>query len=413
MYIKRILPPAAAPLTLSAIFNGFRGLKQGQPEIDKFKEEIKNYFQVEHCFLLSSGKAALTIILMALHRISPDRNEVLIPAFTCYSVPSAIVRAGLKVRLTDINPKTLDYDFEGLKKSLINRNKLLAIICPNLYGIPCNITKIRDLLDNPKISIIEDSAQAMGGFDGSKYLGSLGDVGFFSLGRGKPFSTVQGGIIITDSADLAEEIHLNVQKEVKQSDAFQFKIILYAIALSILIRPSIFWLPKSMPVLRIGDTIYDAQFPIQQFLPFQAGLARNWEKRIDSLQQVRRNNVHYWQEALTRFSWLQPINNKIEASSTHPLIRFPVMVIEAFLRNVLINVSEKKGLGIMPSYPNSIDNINDSVFKHDGQTFPGAMKCASQLVTFPVHGFVTAQDRQNIMKCLDTINAKYHSQVSV
>jgi dTDP-4-amino-4,6-dideoxygalactose transaminase len=89
------------------------------------------------------------------------------------------------------------------------------------------------------------------------------------------------------------------------------------------------------------------------------------------------------------------------------------MVIEAFLRNVLINVSEKKGLGIMPSYPNSIDNINDSVFKHDGQTFPGAMKCASQLVTFPVHGFVTAQDRQNIMKCLDTIHAKYHSKVSV
>ena len=86
---------------------------------------------MKHCFLVSSGKAALTLILQALKELHPERNEVLIPAFTCYSVPSSIVRAGLKVKLCDISPDTLDFDYNQLEKILndyqLNKpNKLLA-----------------------------------------------------------------------------------------------------------------------------------------------------------------------------------------------------------------------------------------------------------------------------------------------
>ena len=110
MHIGRTLPPAASPIYPRDILSGIKRGFSGKKELNRFESELKEYFGVKHCFLVSSGKAALTLILQALKDMHPERNEVLIPAFTCYSVPSAIVRAGLKVRLCDIKPDTIDFD---------------------------------------------------------------------------------------------------------------------------------------------------------------------------------------------------------------------------------------------------------------------------------------------------------------
>ena len=66
MHIGRTLPPAATPIYLRDIFSGLKGLVRGSKEINRFESELKEYYKVKYCFLLSSGKAALTIILKAL-----------------------------------------------------------------------------------------------------------------------------------------------------------------------------------------------------------------------------------------------------------------------------------------------------------------------------------------------------------
>lgn len=118
MRIGRTLPPAAAPIYPKEIISGLKGLLRGRLELKRFESELRKYFGVKYCFFVSSGRAALTLILQALKDLHPDRDEVLIPAYTCYTVPSAIVRAGLKVKLCDIDPKTLDFDFDELAKIL-------------------------------------------------------------------------------------------------------------------------------------------------------------------------------------------------------------------------------------------------------------------------------------------------------
>ena len=143
MRLKRTLPPAASPIYPKDIISGLKGLVRGQRELERFKEEIRDYFGTKHCFLLSSGKAALTLILRALKDMHPHRDEVLIPAFTCYSVPSAIVRAGLKVRLCDINPDTLDFDFDQLSKILNQPNKPNE---PNELNQPNQLNKLNQLI---------------------------------------------------------------------------------------------------------------------------------------------------------------------------------------------------------------------------------------------------------------------------
>jgi perosamine synthetase len=404
MRIGRTLPPAAALISKYDLFQGLIGLIRGQNEIEHFKSNLKEYFQVKHCFLLSSGKAALSVILQALKQIFPYRNEVIIPAFTCYSVPSAIVRAGLKIRLCDVNPETLDFNFTEFQKITNTNDKLLGIVCPHLFGLPADIEKASSILANPQITIIEDAAQAMGMVVNNRKLGTLGDIGFFSLGRGKVLSTVNGGIIITNSKRIAEEIEIVVKENTAQLSVNHSKLMAYAVALSVFSNPSLFWLPKLMPGLKLGETIYNPQFPVRQLSPFQAGLARNWRKRITEFQAKRKQNVHYWSEVLIRFPWLQPVPIRKESiEETFPLLRFPVLVPNPSLRNNLLKISEKFGLGIMTTYPGSIDKINELKLESEVKFFPSAQECVDRLVTFPVHGLVAPKDRQRIVKCLELV----------
>ncbi|MDZ7761096.1 MAG: DegT/DnrJ/EryC1/StrS family aminotransferase [Desulfovermiculus sp.] len=407
MLPKRTLPPAAAPIFPRDILHGLFGALQGHAEIERFQAELRSLFQVRHCFAVCSGKAALTLILQALHSLHPDRDQVLIPAFTCYSVPSAIVRAGLQVRLADIDPETLDFDFQSLEENLQPTRDILAVVSPHLFGLPADLKRVRGLIPDPKVSNIEDAAQAMGGVDNGFFLGTQGDVGFFSLGRGKALSAVQGGVVVTDRSDIGQELESAVQTLNVQSPAQRLKILAYSLALSILMQPSMFWIPRSLPGLQLGETIFDPGFDMHRFSPFQTGLVENWPQRLCSWQQVRKRNVLHWQGLLTQFSWLQPIPSASSISNIPPLLRYPVLVQNEFLRDALLKSSHKSGLGIMPSYPDSIDGIEQLQTANDHQSFPGAKQCARRLVTFPVHGYVNQKDQERIIACLQNLSGDW------
>ena len=112
-----------------------------------------------------------------------------------------------------------------------------------------------------------------------KKLGTLGDAGFFSLGRGKAVSTVEGGVILTDRDDLSEKIVARLRK-VRDYSIIDLIIMLFkSILLSIFLHPALFCIPRAFSLLRLGDTIFDPEFKIKRMSPFQAGLAKNWQVR--------------------------------------------------------------------------------------------------------------------------------------
>src|SRR5947208_14968816 len=126
MRIGRTLPPAATPIGVREIVSGLCGIFRGRKELGRFRSELKEHFGVKHCFLVSSGKAAFTLILLALKELFPDRDEVLIPAFTCYSVPSSVVPSGRRIRLCDVRPDSFDFDFDKLSTLLSASSHLRA-----------------------------------------------------------------------------------------------------------------------------------------------------------------------------------------------------------------------------------------------------------------------------------------------
>ena len=403
MRIGRTIPPAASPLYLRDIFNGLKALVQGARDLDRFQLELKAYFGVRHCFLLSSGKAALTVILKALHSMYPERNEVLIPAYCCYSVPSAIVRAGLKIRLCDIDPETLDFDYDQLERGVygVSSERLLAVIPVNLFGLAADVDRVRNLILDSQIHIIEDSAQALGATPSGRKLGTRADIGFFSLGRSKPISTVEGGIIITDRDDIAIRIESAIAETPRYSRLELLKIFLQALALILFQRPSLFWFPKTLPFLRVGDTIYDPEFKIRRFSAFQAGLAKNWGKKLSDFERVRKNTANQLKQALdTSLMSIYSGQNGIEPHH----VRFPIRIQEAKLWQRLVSNSEALGLGIMPTYPDSINGISELRGQFARQNFRVARDLTGQLLTIPVHPLLADSDKRKIISNVNALS---------
>ena len=268
MKIGRKVPPAAAPIAWKDLWHGVIGLLCPERSLRLFEEEIRAHFGVSHVFLVSSGTAALTLTLMGL-RSSSRRTDVVIPAYTCPSVPAAVLKAGLRPVLCDINPSTFDFDHAQLERTL-NENTL-CVVAHHLFGIPSDIDRVRALCRTRGIFVVEDAAQAMGVESNGRRLGTLGDVGIFSLGRGKSITCGSGGIIVTSSAHIADAIGRRCRELSASPLAEALKDFAQIVLMAMFIRPRLYWLPAALPFLRLGQTIFPKDVPLKRALGHEGG----------------------------------------------------------------------------------------------------------------------------------------------
>lgn len=401
MRIGRTLPPAAAPIGWKSLFSGISAVFSGESERNRFEDELKEYFGKSHCFLVSSGKAALTLILRALKEQHPERDEVLIPAYTCYSVPSAIVRAGLKVKLCDTAADSFDFDFEKLEP-LLKSNKLLCVVPTHLFGLPADVKRLQGMIDDPEVTIVEDAAQAMGGEWQGEKLGILADVGFFSLGRGKAFSTVEGGIILTGDNRLAEQLEKQLEDLPDYPLLGVFKLFFYTVVLNVLLHPMLFWIPKGLPFLKLGETVFDPDFEMKKMSLFQAGLSKNWVEKIQLFRRVRQKNIR----ELIPLLDVKELKQFLEQCNSIPdLIRFPVEMPDEREKEEFLDIANQRGLGVAIAYPSAINGIVELTSMFMGEKYPLAEKRSERLVTLPVHLFVTNQDQVLLVELLSKPNS--------
>jgi dTDP-4-amino-4,6-dideoxygalactose transaminase len=396
MRIGRTLPPAASPIPIIDIIRALPASLRPNSCSHRFEREIQQEFTRKHCWFLSSGKAALTLILLALKEIYPDRDQVILPAFTCYSVPAAVKRAGLQIKLCDLAVSSFNFDKEKLRKIISEDKKnkrILCVIPTHLFGCPEDVTGVRAII-GPEIPIVEDAAQAMGETLNTDKLGTLGDIGFFSLGRGKALSTMEGGIIVTDRDDLAESIKSLSSSLSGNNVSNILKSVLKTVLTTIFQNPSMFWLPKALPLLKLGETLYEPDFPMRQMSAFHLELARNWQTRLQRHQRARQRNIIYWQNTLPdKFS---QVCRKTDTS----MIRLPVLCKNMEQRDSILKQSEEQGLGLMLAYPTSINKIDELADEFLDQECPAAEGICNRLLTIPVHEYVSAKDNEQICSLL-------------
>ncbi|OHB20932.1 MAG: hypothetical protein A2666_00555 [Parcubacteria group bacterium RIFCSPHIGHO2_01_FULL_47_10b] len=170
---------------------------------ETFERLLAEHIGVKHIFVVDSGTSALHLALLALGVKQGD--EVIIPSYICSSVLDAVNYTGAQAVIADINETSYNMTVATIQPCVSKKTK--AIIVPHLFGLAAPIDKIKAAF--PKISIIEDCAQAIGGAlhaHSNKKLGSMGDISIFSFYATKVITTGKGGAVATNNNTYAKTI---------------------------------------------------------------------------------------------------------------------------------------------------------------------------------------------------------------
>lgn len=163
----------------------------------KFEEELAKFLGVRYCSVTTSGTTALILALMAVGIQAGD--EVICPSLTMMATPNSVRMLGAKPVFVDVN-KFGVLDVEKAIDAITPKTK--AIIYVSLNGRASDLHGLLDKCVDLGIPLVEDACQSLGSRHNGQYLGTIGDIGCFSLSPHKIISTGQGGFVVSNDEKL-------------------------------------------------------------------------------------------------------------------------------------------------------------------------------------------------------------------
>lgn len=369
---------------------------------ERLRDVLSARFGDRSYVLTSTGRAGMTLLLKAMRRVAPpERDEVVLPSYTCYSVAASAVKAGLRVRLADVDPETLDFAPDGLQRTDFRR--VLAIVATNLYGLPNDMPALTALSRAQGLFLIDDAAQALGAAVCGRPSGTWGDAGLFSFDKGKNVCAIDGGVILTTSAALATALDREVASCPGPSVLGSAVHVAKALAYFALLRPAAYGAATRLPGLRLGETVFTTDFPLHRQDPRLSALASTMLSRVDAFNAARQRNASSWLDALSGLTGLRTIRL---ADGVNPAyLRLPVLLPNQLVRDEAIAALTAAGIGATCSYPASLGDVPGLASSLVGtlQPMTGGRQVAARILTLPTHPFVAPLDIQNAARLLNRL----------
>jgi len=172
------------------------------PNLRKFEQNFGKFVGTKYATAVSNATAALFLSLKALGLKKND--EVIVPDMTFVATGSSILFAGGKPILADVNLSDMNISIDSIEKCVTKNTK--AIIPVHFAGKSCSIDKIKKIAKEKNLHVIEDCAHAIGTKFKGKHVGTFGDTGCFSFYPTKNFTTIEGGMVITNHKTVSEYI---------------------------------------------------------------------------------------------------------------------------------------------------------------------------------------------------------------
>ncbi|GIK27093.1 MAG: UDP-4-amino-4,6-dideoxy-N-acetyl-beta-L-altrosamine transaminase [Anaerolineae bacterium] len=174
------------------------------PKVGEFEQVFAAATGAEHAVAVCNGTAALHCAIYALN-IQPG-DEVIVTPMTFAASANCILYQGGTPVFADVEHDTLLIDPERVREKITPRTK--AIVAVDYAGHPANYAALRSIVDDHGLSIIADACHAIGGSLDGRPVGTLADLNTFSLHPVKHITSGEGGVVTTNSAELAQRMRI-------------------------------------------------------------------------------------------------------------------------------------------------------------------------------------------------------------
>ena len=299
--------------------------------IEQYEKNFAYWNGSKYAFSFMGGRVALSACIYAIG-LKPG-DEVILPGYTCVVVPNAFHFAGVKPVYSDIELDTYGLDASFIENKITSNTK--AILLHHLYGLVCrDYEKIIHIAKKNNLKVIEDCAQSVGAFFKDKKVGNFGDVAFYSSEQSKGYTTIQGGIAVTNNNSYAERISRFHEKAGYPKNEI-IKKLLYCVILNYNMykSPQRWWKGDLLRLIHKNKILvstteaeingakpeyYGCKMP-----PPIAMIGLNQLRKIDKYNEIRRCMALKWDSWCEAKGYTKPL---IIPESIPVYLRYPVLV---------------------------------------------------------------------------------------
>jgi perosamine synthetase len=325
--------------------------------VERFERKFAELHGVKHAIAVNNGTTSLVVALEALG-IGPG-DEVITSPFTFVATLNAILEAGATARFVDIGD---DFNIDVTKIAAAINDRTKAIMPVHLYGYMADMDPIMALAAERGLHVVEDAAQAVTAQYRSRIAGSFG-VGCFSLYATKNLNTGEGGVVTTGDDDVADRLRLLRNQGMRQR--YQYEVAGHNYRLTNL-------------AAAVGLPQLD---------------------RVHEINQARTANAAALRAGLAGISGLV-LPQEPAADRSHVYHQFTIRVTgdAAVTRDQAIDGLTERCIGCGVYYPKVVFDYD--CYRHHPRvivdTFPKAVETASQVLSLPVHPYLTPDDLSTI-----------------
>lgn len=296
-----------------------------------YNKEFAIWNGSKYAFSFMGGRVALSACIYALN-LEPG-DEVILPGYTCVVVPNAFSYAGIKPIYSDIELDTYGLDASQLEKKITPKTRV--ILLQHLYGLVCrDYEEIIELARRNNLMVIEDCAHSTGAEYKGLKVGNRGNVAFYSSEQSKVFSTVQGGVAVTNDDNIASRMRYYYE-QASYPDELLIKKQLYNVLINYykFKHPQRWWTGELAQLfygnnLLVSTTeeeergIMPSHYGLKMPTPI-AAIGLNQLKKIDDYNAKRRKKALFWDEWCNKKGYKKPM---VIPGSIPVYLRYPILI---------------------------------------------------------------------------------------
>jgi len=402
----RAIPRFKPSLSCDELFTVFRQTFKDSAfsdlRVSYFEAEFAKFIGASTAIAVPSARMGLSLALSALGLAKGA--GIMLPSLTFFSIPAMIAYMRFVPVFIDIEPRTYLIDLDQVEKRITSETR--AIVPTHLYGQPVNMDRVREIADKYGLVVIEDCAQSCGARFKGKRTGSFGDIGYFTFGPTKPFTTLGGGIITCKDPKVAERIRTAMHDFTPLARAEVLKAAVSGAAMKIATNRCIFgsflW-----PALRgfrlfgkdpIEESFREPVAPMtsipghyfRKLTSVQGDVGASQLRRIDGLSAIRHRNGSYLADRLegTHDLVVPTVNEDAEHI-------FTSFVVQTSDRRYLSRELLRMGVDTATGYMSACADLD--MFRDYRTECPKASLAVANMLHLPVYHTLRVKELEHIV----------------